>query len=842
MTNINYDFNKIEENWREKWFEDNIYKAVDFSEKPKQYILAELPYPSGKFLHVGHMMRYTVPEIYSRFLRMKGYNVLFPMGWDCFGLPAETYAIKQGITPQEAIAIATKNYKEAMQKMGYGIDWDREIYTSDPEYYKWTQWMFIKLWEKGLAELQEMPVWWCEQLGVLADEEVLPAKEGNGKVSERGGYPVEKKMFKQWVLKIPEYADRLLDDLNKVDYYDSVKVGQANWIGKKTGALVDFEIKGKKVTAFTTRPDTLFGVTFLAISPEHDLVDELVAAAENKDEVLAYIEKSKNLSDMERQTKEKTGIAVKGIYAKHPFKEIEREIPVFIADYILVDFGTGVVMGVPGHDERDFEFAQKYNCEIIEVVSKRSRDEATSQDNSHKENSLQKVEDVFTGEGTMINSAEYNGMKSSEFKTAAIERLQKEQKGKPHKTYKVRPQIFSRQRYWGEPIPLVNKADGTIEAAQDLPVELPIMKDFMAGEDGISPLEKNNEWNQTTDSQGNAAKRETDTMPTWAGSNWYYIRYIDPKNKENFADMEKLKYWMPVDKYFGDAGHTTAHLLYSRFWYKALYDMGYLPDDEPYKWRMSGGMLLGPDHQKMSKSKGNVVNPQEVIEKYGADAVRTYLAFLGPYEDTYPWNENGLIACFKLVRNIYGMQDKVVDVDFDFVSATITELEAHSNAAQHKETAQNFYKLVKHATQMLTDLKMNTAVSEIMIFTNHLKKQKQIPSQIWKEFIKVLAPFAPFAAEELWQKAHNYTEWQAANSVHLQPWPELNKELAKDQEITIPVQVNGKVRDNINISPNLSEEKVKELALSSEIVQNYTEGKDIKRFIYVPNKIVNIVV
>jgi len=825
MTKSIYNHKNVENNWKDKWYKDNIYAAIDFSSKPKKYILAELPYPSGKSLHVGHMMRYTVPEIYSRFLRMQGYNVLFPMGWDCFGLPAETFAIKEKTTPQKAIAQATHDYKKAMQDIGYGIDWDREITTSDPSYYKWTQWMFKKLWEKGLAIQQEMPVWWCKELGVLADEEVLPSKDGTGKISERGGYNVERKPFKQWVLNIPAYADRLISDLDKTSYKENVKTGQINWINRKEGALVMFKAFSEvcsckkecscgnactcndliDLNVFTTRPDTIYGVTFLAIAPEHPLVEKLIAHANNKEELLKYIDRSRGLSDIEKQTKEKTGVKIEGMLVKHPF--LDKCLPVFLADYILLDYGTGVVMGVPAHDDRDNEFAKKYDLEIIKVIDAKDA--------------------LYTGSGKMINSDEYTGLDSEEFKKVIAKRLEQDHIGGLSVTYKLRPQVFSRQRYWGEPIPLVYKQDGSLEALEDtsLPLELPIMEDFLPAEDGTSPLAKNIEWNSTKDKEGNTARRETDTMPTWAGSNWYYMRYIDPKNDKAPADMEKLKYWMPVDMYFGDAGHTTAHLLYSRFWYKFLYDIGVVPADEPYDFRMSGGMLLGPDGQKMSKSKGNVINPQEVLDSQGADAVRTYLAFIGPYEDTYPWNPRGLNACAKLVKSIYELKDAVKD------QLPTTDEEKTINKA------------IKNMTQMMAELKMNTSVSEVMILVNALKKQDTISKNTWKKLILLVAPFMPFVAEELWQEINEYKEWKKENSVHIQTWPTFDETTLVENTLTLAVQVNGKVRGTIQLALDTSEEDAITKALEDTNVQKYVPNKDaIKKTVYVKGKILNLVI
>ncbi|EKD99932.1 MAG: hypothetical protein ACD_22C00132G0003 [uncultured bacterium] len=811
-----YNFTTIENNWKAKWFDDNIYEAVDFSPKPKKYILAELPYPSGKFLHVGHMMRYTVPEIYSRFLRMSGYNVLFPMGWDCYGLPAETYAIKAGITPQEAIAGATKDYKKAMQNMGYAIDWKREINTADPNYFKWTQWMFLKLWGKGLAEIREMPVWWCKELGVLADEEVLPAKDGIGKISERGGYKVEKKMHKQWVLRITDYAERLLSDLDLVDYNIPVKKGQINWIGKKEGININFKIENldEFLTVFTTRPDTNFGATFFVIAPEHPLVDKLTTQ-HYKTEVQSYITKSKSKNEMERtNNREKTGVFT-GSYAINMLNG--EKLPIYVGDFVLNHFGTGALIGVPGHDVRDFEFAKTLNLPIKRVVVGSDGDESE----------ITRLEQVQEAEGTLINSDFLTGLNVTDALDKIIEYLEVNGFGKRTVTYSLRDQIFSRQRYWGDPIPLIYRQDGSLEKVSKLPVELPLMKNFLAGEDGISPLDKNTEWNTTIDDTGKPAKRETQTMPTWAGSNWYFLRYLDPNNNDSFADFNKMKYWLPVDKYFGDAGHTTAHLLYSRFWYKVLYDEGLVPVSEPYQWRMSGGMLLGSDGHKMSKSRGNVVDPKDVLENYGADAARIYLAFIGPYEDTYPWNDNGIKACWRLMKNIYELNEKV-SKDKTYKSDIVLQKACH--------------KMVKNITGMLERLKMNTAVSEIMIFVNTLKKVNQIDLAIWKDFILVIAPLAPFVAEELWQEINSYEKWHKENSVHLQSWPKFDLALAQDLEISIPVQINGRIKDEVLVTETDTEESIKTKVMDLEKVKAELNGKSVQKFIYIPKKIVSIVI
>lgn len=827
MNQNTYNHKKIEDKWKKPWYKDNIYEAVDFSEKPKKYILAELPYPSGKFLHVGHMMRYTVPEIYSRFLRMQGYNVMYPMGWDSFGLPAETFAIKEGITPQEAIKNASKNYKQAMQNMGYAIDWNREINTSNPKFYKWTQMMFIKLWEKGLAKVKEMPVWWCEELGVLADEEVLADnKSPTGKKSERGGYPVSKKMKKQWVLDIPKYAQRMLDDLDIVDYTDSVKQGQINWIGKTDGINIEYALENsnEKITCFTTTPVN-WGATFLVLAPEHELINK-ITTNEQKKLVEDYVKKAINRTDLERiqDKNEKTGVFTGAYAINHVNNE---KIPVYVADFVLNTVGTGAVQGCPAHDKRDFDFAKKYNLPIIRVIKSK-----TGKTDKMVDPTKENVEPAKTGLGItrlMVNSDFLNNIPFEEAMQKTMDYFEEKGWGKKTTTYKIREQVFSRQRYWGEPIPLIYKQDRTIEALplEELPLELPIMKDFTPGDDGISPLEKNKDWNQTTDKDGNKAKRETDTMPTWAGSNWYYIRYIDPNNDKEFANMEKLKYWMPIDKYFGDSGHTTAHLIYTRFWYKFLYDQKLVPHSEPIYWRMSGGLLLGGDNQKMSKSRPDyVVNPKDVLENYGADAARTYLSFIGPYDETYPWNENGIKACYRLMVNIYNLKNKIADKPAD------------SSPLLNKE----LNKTIKVTTKMYKDIKINTVVAKIMEFVNLTKKENEIPKSIFLDFLRVLAPIAPFLTEDLWQEINEYETWKKENSIHLQSWPKYDEELTIESSFNLPVQINGKLKVTIKVQRDLGEKEIKKIILKNEKIKKSIDGKNLKRFIYVPNKIVNLVI
>ncbi len=801
-----YNFKKTQDNWRDKWFDNNLYEAKDFSPKPKKYILAELPYPSGAQLHAGHIMRYTVPDVYSRYLRMKGFNVLFPMGWDAFGLPAENYAIKTGVHPEVTTKKAIAAMKESLKQIGYGIDWTREVSSADPEYYKWTQWLFLKFYENGLAELKEMPVWWDDvSKTVLADEEILTTKEGV-KISERGGNPVIRRNLKQWVLKIPQYAEKLIAGLETVDYPDAIKNAQMNWIGKSDGANIDFKIDQQKVTVFTTRIDTIYGATFLVLSPEHPLVDQ-ITSSEQSDIVKKYQAQAKNKSDMERtETKDKTGVFT-GAYAENPFSH--EKLPVWIGDFVVMSYGTGALMAVPAHDARDFEFATKFNLPIKQVI---------------KPTDDTKVTLPYSEDGILTSSDVFDNLTSSEAQQKMTEQAENQSFGSKKTNYKMRDWIFSRQRYWGEPIPLIFvEPDGHTEEVLDLPVILPSVPDYTPSSDATSPLARNTEWVSTKSKDGSPAKRETNTMPNWAGSCWYFLRYLDPHNDKEFASMDKLKYWMPVDRYFGGAEHTTMHLLYSRFWYQFFFDIGLVPNSEPYQWRLNGGLLLGPDGRKMSKSIGNVIDPMTIAENYGADALRTFICFIGPYTDTYPYNENGVRSCWRLMKNIYELKDKVTD------------------GVEDTNVSKAYNKMVKNITSMFEDLKMNTSVSEIMIFTNQLKDVEKIDSKVWNGFLRVLAPLAPFLAEELWQELNHYTEWKNENSVHVQPWPEFDEKILENETITIAVQVNGKVREQIEISPNESEDSVKQKVMLNENVLKWTQFREVVKFIYIPNKIVSIV-
>lgn len=819
-----YNHNEIENKWKDKWYEVNLYKAVDFSPKPKKYILAEFPYPSGKSLHAGHMMRFTLPDVYSRYLRMKGFNVMFPMGWDAFGLPAENYAVQTGINPAITTKEIIKDYKQSLYTLGYSVDTDREINTTNPKYYKWTQWIFLKFFKAGLAEYKEMPIWWCEKLRtVLSDEEVLTDKNGN-KISERGEHPVERRMLKQWVLKIPQYAERLIQGLENLDFPPAIKKAQINWIGKSEGAKISYQVEDSEdvITVFTTRPDTNFGATFIVLAPEHPLAQK-ITTKENEKAVKEYIIKAGKKSELERisEVKDKTGVFT-GRYAINKLND--ERLPIYIADYCLLGVGTGAVIGVPGHDKRDFIFAEKFGLPVKRVV--------VGDDGEIGE--IDNVNQIFEGDGKAINSDFLDGLETPKAIEKICKYLEEKGWGEKHTTYRIRDWVFSRQRYWGEPIPVIHKEDGKIESVCDpdnlqevkenLPLVLPEVPDFNPTPDGFSPLEKNKEWVNIKDKDGKPAKRETNTMPNWAGSSWYYIRYCDPANDENFADFEKQKYWLPVDKYFGGAEHTTMHLLYSRFWHQFLYDLKLVPTPEPYAWRINGGLLLGTDGKKMSKSTGNVVEPSKIIEQFGADALRMFVCFLGPYEDTYPWNDSGIKATSKLLTTIYGLRTKV-----------------NKNAKPSVMISKAYNKLVKNISQMFENLKMNTAVSEIMIFVNSVKNEEEISLDIWKGFLKTLAPLAPFIAEELWQEIKGNSEWSAENSIHVQEWPEFDKTIASENIIRIPIQINGKVRSDIEIEVGMEENIIKEKVLADPKVISNLNGKEINKFIYVPGKIISIV-
>ena len=800
-----YTHRSIEKKWQSFWDKDKPYKCSEDAKFPKEkrfYCLDMFPYPSGAGLHVGHPEGYTASDILSRFKRMTGHNVLHPMGWDAFGLPAENYAIKTGTHPRAATEKNIETFKRQIKSIGFSYDWDREINTTDPEYFKWTQWIFIKLFEQDLAYEATVPINWCPSCKTgLANEEV---SEG---ACQRCGTAVTRKDMKQWMLKITAYADRLLDDLEKLDWPESIKIMQRNWIGKSVGAEVDFKIDGFKETlrVFTTRTDTLFGATYMVVAPEHPIVLE-ITSEEQMTDVQDYIEKTRQKSDLEREhlIKSKSGVFT-GAYAVNPVNN--SKIPIWISDYVLMTYGTGAIMAVPAHDERDFEFAKKFNIPIIQVVS--------------KDGKPHELNEAYVEEGIAINSGAYNGLETTDFKEKITADLEKKKLGKKTINYKLRDWVFSRQRYWGEPIPVVHcpKCGVVAVPVSELPLKLPEVKKYEPTGTGESPLVNIKEWvNTKCPKCGGPAKRETNTMPQWAGSNWYFLRFIDPKNSKALADKEKIKYWMPVDHYIGGAEHAVLHLLYSRFWFKFLFDIGVVPGDEPFKKLTNQGLILAEDGQKMSKSLGNVINPDEVIEKFGADSFRMYEMFMGPLEMAKPWNTNGIIGIRRFLEKVWRLYEKV---------------QGSSDKGQGLEIL--LHKTIKKVGEDIENLRFNTAISAMMILVNEAGSAQSLSKEFSKGLLLILAPFAPHIAEELWEMIGEKP------SIHKQPWPKFDPKLIVESEITIVVQINGKLRDNIVVSADASEDEIKSKASSSETVKKFTAGKKIVKVIYVPKKLVNIV-
>ncbi|MBM3257667.1 MAG: leucine--tRNA ligase [Candidatus Nealsonbacteria bacterium] len=796
-----YDHQKIEKKWQEYWEKNGFYKAEDFSKKPKQYILIEFPYPSGDGLHVGHCRSYSALDAVARKKRMEGFNVLYPIGWDAFGLPTENYAIKTGIHPKTATEKNIANFKRQLKSLGLSFDWSREINTTDPKYYKWTQWIFLQLFKKGLAYQAEIPINWCPSCKIgLAHEEVVDGK------CERCGAQTEQKTIKQWLLKITKYADRLIEDLDKVDYLEKIKTQQINWIGRSYGTEADFKLVDSResIIVFTTRIDTIFGVTAVVLAPEHPLVLK-ITKDEQKQEVLKYIEESKKKSEFERTEleKEKTGVFT-GSYCLNPLNN--EKIPIWIGDYVVATYGGGAVMMVPAHDYRDYDFAEKYGLEIREVIS--------GGDIS---------KEAFADYGTLINSGPFDGLSSGQAIKKITEWLEKKKVGKKTIQYKLRDWIFSRQHYWGEPIPIIHcpKCGAVPVPEKDLPVELPYVEKYQPTGTGESPLAKIEEWvNVKCPKCKGSARRETDTMPNWAGSNWYYVRYLDPDNDKEIADRKKLKYWMPVDWYNGGFEHTTLHLLYSRFWYKFLFDIGVVPGTEPYKRRTSHGIVLAEDGRKMSKSFGNVVNPDDIIKSFGADTLRIYEMFMGPFDQAINWNTQGVRGVYRFLDKVWKLHYKV-DLD---------------SKVKNQELERLVHKTIKKIDEDLESFKFNTAVSALMILANSLEKEEKISSVYYSLFLILLAPFAPHATEELWSNLGN------KGSVHKQVWPKYDKKLIKDETITLIVQVNGRVRDKIAVEADISEEKAKELAISSQNVKKWIQNKEIKKVIFIPRRLINIVI
>ncbi|KXS08392.1 leucine--tRNA ligase [Enterococcus faecium] len=802
---MSYNHKEIEKKWQKYWAKTNTFNTHDDPEKPKFYALDMFPYPSGQGLHVGHPEGYTATDILSRVKRSQGYNVLHPMGWDAFGLPAEQYALDTGNDPAEFTQKNIETFRRQINSLGFSYDWNREVNTTDPEYYKWTQWIFTKLYEKGLAYEAEVAVNWVPELGtVISNEEVIDGK------SERGGYDVVRKPMRQWMLKITAYADRLLDDLELVDWPESIKEMQRNWIGRSVGANIEFKVAGtdKSYTVFTTRPDTLFGATYSVLAPELDLVRE-ITTPEQKAAVEAYIEETAKKSDLKRTdlAKEKTGVFT-GAYAINPVNG--KEIPIWIADYVLSSYGTGAIMAVPAHDERDFEFAQTFGLEILPVIEGGDVEKA-----------------AYTEDGTHINSEFLDGMNKQEAIDKMNEWLEENGVGKKEVSYRLRDWLFSRQRYWGEPIPIIHWEDGTVTAVpeEELPLRLPKTKNIKPSGTGESPLANIEEWINVVDPvTGKKGRRETNTMPQWAGSSWYYLRYIDPHNKKELADYEKLKRWLPVDIYIGGAEHAVLHLLYARFWHKFLYDIGVVPTKEPFQKLYNQGMILGENNEKMSKSRGNVVNPDDVVETYGADTLRMYEMFMGPLDASIAWSENGLEGSRKFLDRVWRL---IVDENNKMRDRITTLNDGKLDKVYHQT--------VKKVTEDYENLHFNTAISQLMVFINEAYKVDALPYEYIEGFVQLLAPIAPHMGEELWAILGN------DGGISYAPWPTYDEAALVEDEVEVVFQVNGKVRAKSNVPRDLGKDELEKAALANEIVQEYIEGKTVRKVIAVPNKLVNIV-
>ena len=802
-----YNHKNIEKKWQDYWESNKTFKTDDDSKKPKYYVLDMYPYPSGAGLHVGHPLGYIATDIIARFKRHKGFNVLHPMGWDAFGLPAEQYAIKTGTHPSKTTRENVKNFKRQIKMLGFSYDWDREINTTDPDYYKWTQWIFLQLYKKGLAYEAEVPVNWCPELkAVLANEEVVDGK------SDIGGHPVSRVPMRQWMLKITDYAESLLDGLDDLDWPNSVKELQRNWIGRSEGAHIDFQVPSIKqhVRVFTTRHDTLFGATYMVIAPEHPLVSKLVTD-EQKEAVERYIEEASKKSDLDRTdlNKDKTGVFL-GNYAINPVNS--SKMPIWISDYVIMGYGTGAIMAVPGQDQRDWDFAKKFDLNIIRTVE--------IKDNFDGE--------AYSGDGPAINSDFLDGLYIADAKEKIIKWLEKEKKGERAVQYKLRDWLFSRQRYWGEPIPIIHKDGKPIPLDEsELPLELPEIDKYEPSGTGESPLANINEWVEVRGANKELlGLRETNTMPQWAGSCWYYLRFIDPINHEKGWDSQKEKYWMPVDLYIGGAEHAVLHLLYSRFWHHVLYDLGLVSTKEPFKKLFNQGMILGSDGAKMSKSRGNVINPDETVDMYGSDSLRIYEMFMGPLDKGKPWSTSGLQGCSRFIKKLWGI---LVDDDGE-ISKNIT------NIKPDKETNQLLHQMIKKVSENLDKLHFNTCVSEFMIFTNHIQKLDEINRELIKTFIILINPFIPHLAQELWELIDEI------NELSYEDWPKHDNQLAQLDYIKIAIQINGKRRSEIDISSNDSKSEVISKAKNDDKISSFIEGKDIIKEFYVHQKIVNIVI
>lgn len=843
-----YNFKEVEEKWQKKWYTEGTFNAKqDFKNKKKWYGLIEFPYPSGQGLHVGHPRSYTALDIIARKKRMEGYNVLYPIGFDAFGLPAENYAIKNHVHPKITTQNNIKHFREQLKSLGFSFDWSREINTTDPDYYKWTQWIFIKLFKEGLAYKATMPINFCTGCKVgLANEEVV-----NG-VCERCGSPVVQKEKSQWMLRITKYAQRLIDDLDGIDYLDKIKAQQKNWIGRSEGAEVNFKVALTKdiklnsdskvvevnsedsLLIYTTRPDTIFGATYMVVAPEHELIKKYEDKIENINEVKEYKEKAALKSDFERAelNKDKTGVEIKGIRAINPLTN--ESIPIWISDYVLITYGTGAIMAVPAHDDRDFEFAKKFKLPIKPVIMPKtdSKEEnlqnelETKFDNNFSEtNKLDKeITEPFTDveNGIAINSEFLDGLNSKEAIEKAINYIEANKLGKRKVNYKLRDWVFSRQRYWGEPIPMVYCEDCGWNPIpeEELPLKLPDIEDYEPGENGESPLAKQTEWIKTKcPCCGKDAKRETDTMPQWAGSSWYFLRYMDPHNDKEIASKEALEYWSPIDWYNGGMEHTTLHLLYSRFWNKFLYDIGVVPNSEPYQKRTSHGMILGSNGEKMSKSKGNVINPDDIVKEFGADTFRVYEMFMGPFDQTAAWSMESIRGCGKFLDRVWNMQEILVDGD--------------EYSEKHEKM---MHKAIKKVTSDIEEMKFNTSVAEFMKMTNEFYKDKMINKAEYKTFLQLLNPFAPHITEEL------FSILGEKSTINETPWPKYDETKTIDDEMEIPVQINGKLKAVVLVSKEATQEEIKKVVDNNETIQNILNGKQVIKEIYVKGKIYNIVI
>ena len=803
---MSYKHIEIEKKWQRYWEEHKTFKTTEDNDKKNYYALDMFPYPSGQGLHVGHPEGYTATDIMARMKRMQGYNVLHPMGWDAFGLPAEQYALNTGNSPREFTKKNVNNFRRQIKSLGLSYDWDREVNTTDPAYYKWTQWIFEQLYKKGLAYEAEVPVNWSPDLGtVVANEEVIDGK------TERGGFPVIRKPMRQWVLKITAYADRLIDDLDDLDWPEAIKEQQRNWIGRSVGAAINFPVSGDentKIEVFSTRPDTIFGVAALVLAPEHELVKQLTTP-EHGNEVEAYIEKISHKSDLERTdlAKDKTGVFT-GSYVVNPVSG--EKLPIWIADYVLNSYGTGAVMVVPAHDERDHEFAQKFDLPIVQVI---------------EGGDVQK--EAYTGDGVHINSDFLNGMDKEEAIDAINNWLEENGVGEKKVNYRLRDWLFSRQRYWGEPIPVIHWEDGetTLVPEDELPLYLPKATDIKPSGTGESPLANLDDWVNVVDENGRKGRRETNTMPQWAGSSWYFLRYIDPHNNHEIADYEKLKEWLPVNLYVGGAEHAVLHLLYARFWHKFLYDLGVVPTKEPFQKLVNQGMILGSNHEKMSKSKGNVVNPDDIVEQYGADTLRLYEMFMGPLDASIPWSEEGLGGAHKFINRVWNL---LIDEN-DNLRDRVTTINNHDLDKIYNET-------VKKVTEDYEAMHFNTAISQLMVFVNNAYKADSLPLEYVEGLVKLLSPVVPHITEELWSKLGH------VGSIAYAKWPTYDESKLVEDVVEIVVQINGKVRQHLQVSKDASREELQALALNDERIKQELVDKEVKKVIAVPGKLVSIVV